>query len=385
MADQQLQANRVGVIAKAPEIFKLKNNFNSWLKQFRNYAELVNVQANNMYQTFMSFMDEESFSVVESLTLTPAQRNAFFDNATILLISEAIKNRQGERIPAEFMLRFRKQEDNESIEQYASALEKIALEAFPNDANIRQNRQLIQSFLMGIKNDELGIKLLEQNFDNLTNALNYATQYFKALQTRRYIKREGNSTLPLEKVYNVSPEQCYNCRQAAETVNKTQKVDNTSKYHLQQAPQMTTEMPNLQQHVQLPLQSGIYYNQAAQPLQNQMPIGNFTQAALPMMSPHVNPIQQFRYNSRNANRKNVQCYNCGKSGHYKSECRSMNNNNYNKRARPQRPYCTYCSKPGHIAATCFHLNPQLIPGNTQKQHANVTQNEPNSKNPFRAQ
>ena len=67
MADQ----NRAAVnIAKSPEQYKLKNNFPAWLKQFRNYVELLNINANQVYRTFLSFMDEESFGIIENLNLT---------------------------------------------------------------------------------------------------------------------------------------------------------------------------------------------------------------------------------------------------------------------------------------------------------------------------
>ena len=131
MADQNqnaavVQQNRNPVvnIAKSPEQYRLKNNFPCWLKQFRNYIELLNVPANNIYRTFLSFMDDESFAIVENVALNQAQRNDFFDNETQTLIRTAIKNRQGERVPAEYMLRFRKQKEGESVEQYANELEK---------------------------------------------------------------------------------------------------------------------------------------------------------------------------------------------------------------------------------------------------------------------
>ena len=207
--DAGIQLPRAVLIAKSPETFKLALNYQSWLKQFRNYVEFLNVPAQNVYRTFLSFLDEETFGVVEGLNLTNQQRNDFFANGTQNLISNAIKNRQGTRVPPEYMLRFRKQREGESIEKYAAELEKMALEAFPEEQNIRQNRQLIQSFLMGVRNDELGVKLLEDNFNDLTEAINAAARHCKALQTRRYIRKETEAPV-LEKVYQVSCQTCKN-------------------------------------------------------------------------------------------------------------------------------------------------------------------------------
>jgi hypothetical protein len=381
MADQhrELAAQRAGIIAKAPEIYKLKNSFNSWLKQFRNYSELVNVPDANMYRTFMCFMDEECFSVIEGLNLTNAQKLAFFDNATQTLIKTAIKNRQGARVPAEFMLRFRKQEENESIEKYASALEKIALEAFPEEQNIRQNRQLIQSFLMGVRNDELGVKLLEENFDNLTDAINAATQYFKALQTRRFIKKDGDSRNVLEKVYQIE-EQCANCRSKAETVNATSQqtviqaqgvqqgnLANITAQVPNQIPQMMQSLPQ-QPNVQVQNSAQLQYPQSG--MMNQY--GQFPQPMYQIPNQRQQyPAYNSGHNSNRNRRANIQCYACKKYGHYKSECKMIQN----QRSNYDRRYCTYCSKFGHVAAQCFHLNPRE--NNDTQKVSNV------SKNPFR--
>lgn len=73
----------------------------------------------------------------------------------------------------------------------SNELERLALEAYPDDQNIRANRNLIECFISGIRDDELAIKLLQENFDNLANAINRAVQYQQALQTRHFIKN-GN-------------------------------------------------------------------------------------------------------------------------------------------------------------------------------------------------
>ena len=46
---------------------------------------------------------------------------------------------------------------------------------------------LIKSFIAGVRNDELAIKLLQENFDNLGPAINSVVEYSQALQTQRFI------------------------------------------------------------------------------------------------------------------------------------------------------------------------------------------------------
>ena len=143
MADQ---AERRRTVAKAPEVFELKGNFASWIKQFRNYAELVAVKPNEMYRTFMSFVSQECFLLVEALELTNAQKQDMFEGETFQRIKQALQKRDN-RVNPGFLFRYRKQKDNESIDDYAKELEKLCQEVYPNEQNIRQNRLLIDTFI----------------------------------------------------------------------------------------------------------------------------------------------------------------------------------------------------------------------------------------------
>ena len=151
----------------------------------------------------MSFLNSESFTLVENLNLTNAQKQDITAQETYQLIKTCLKSTES-RIPSGYALKYRKQKESESIEQYAFELENLALEAYPNDQNIRQNHNLIECFISGIRNDELAIKLLEQNFENLTEAIQAAARYFLALQTRRFIKTESDFKQTMEKVYNLT-------------------------------------------------------------------------------------------------------------------------------------------------------------------------------------
>ena len=363
------QNRNVANVAKSPELYQLKKNFASWLKQFRNYAELLNINANNVYRTFLSFMDDEAFTIVESLNLTNAQKNDFFDNATQTLVRTAIKNRQGVRIPAEYMLRFRKQHEGESVEQYASELEKMALEAFPEEQNIRENRQLIQSFLMGVRNDELGVKLLEENFDNLTNAVEAAARHCKALQTRRYIRKESEAQV-LEKVYQVS---CANCNC---TNNKSSDPGTVNA--------VMTAGRNRNQQFHPPVMQQMKNTDDQTPYGQQLPTNSRAQQG--EMQPYFQTSDR-QHRRQYTDKRNIQCYQCRKYGHYRSECWDL----MKYQSQPQqRPYCTYCGKSGHTEAKCWNLNrPSPDQNRTQTNQSyvqNQTAQNPQAPttNPFRS-
>lgn len=377
MADQNRQ-----VTARAPPEYNLKQCFTVWNKQFRNYCELLNINAANRYRTLLSFLDPESFIIVENLNLTNAQRADIFNNDTFRLIKGALAQRES-NIPPGYALKYRKQKEGEKLEKYAQELEKLAYEAFPDDQNIRQNRTLIESFISGIRNDELAIKLLELEFDSLTDAVNRAVQFFQALQTRRFIKTESDFRPTMEKVYNITDSE-----PESNTVAKVSNIKNSTTFESQKpVDNAVTEpypkFPTGQQPMnpfQFQWPNYTAYQYPYQLAQNPY---NIPTAMAPFFGPNNMNNTQFRYpkkpqfqNQRQRN-TNIICHFCQKRGHIKSECFSF----LRLRSRATQPNnttplikCTYCDKKGHVAANCW-----LLVGKPK----NESEQAYNSKNPFR--
>ena len=382
-------AARNRTVAKAPEEFSLKKNFNTWIKQFRNYVELLNVPPNDTYRTLLSFCNPECFDLIEALGLTPAQRNDIFDQAVQRRLKDALKSREI-RVDPGYLLKYRKQNENETIEKYADELLKLAQEVYPDDQNIRQNPQLISSFIGGVRNDELAIKLLQEDFPNLTNAVQAASQYFQALQTRRFIKTETDFRAPLEKVYEIrepasvnrvyktqprqqmsveqpagrdnetggQPQQATQALQYAQqanmpTMQQTQPGNVVDMQQLQQvnapnAQQMVPiNMPNMQQIAPL----NVHNTQPTWQGYNYLPYANFPQ--------NINDPRGFRndrYSTRGrGSSMRGACHFCGEYGHYIADCEQKKRMGQGQ----QRKYCTYCGMSNHNRETCYRLHPHL--------------------------
>jgi len=297
---------------------------------------------------------------------------------------------QETRVPAGYAMKYRKQKEAESIEQYAFELERLALDAYPNEQNIRENRNLIECFISGIRNDELAIKLLQDNFDNLADAVNVAKQYFTALQTRRFLKTESDYRPQLEKVYNIQADDKAQSQVnvVTGTVNKQQHMLNitpainaqgtTSTGYVTQYNPGVQQYPQPNYQFQQPMTGwpNPPYNQR-QYYQQYPQFTNPNQYSQP-------PVAQYQPNRRvqgfttrspgRRNRSNIICYFCQKPGHYKNECYSyLRTMGQNQQQQTGNPLCTYCGKSGHRAENCWHLQ--------SKQPGETTQNI--SKNPFR--
>ena len=176
----------------------------------------------------------------------------------------------------------------------------------PFVANIRQNRTLIESFISGIRNDELAIKLLEENFQNLGQAIERAVHYYQALQTRRFIKTESDFRPSLEKVYNVSKnidseENKPAKEQDVNAVNASPTEQPQSHYNQKSHPNINMPAPapaNLQ------FSGHAHYNRMFLQNPNQATWGNQQYFNEPMKHPFAGPD----WPSQPANNQNWQQY-----------------------------------------------------------------------------
>ena len=213
MADQV----NIAPIARQPSTFKIGMDFPTWFRQFLNYCTITNTPAAQRFGVMCSFFDSSAFTTVENLRLANDIRediNAAFEPLRIAL------NSPDSRIPPRFALRHRVQREEESLDEFARQLEKLARNAFPADNNIRANQTLIDAFISGLRSDELSIKLLQRNFQNVTDALNEAKEYLAARDTRKYLKRnsarneilvnrallqDSDNDLPVSQVQSTNP------------------------------------------------------------------------------------------------------------------------------------------------------------------------------------
>ena len=132
MANADGQARRM--IARAPEEFNLKKSFDQWAKQFRNYHEVLELPAAQVYRTFLSFLDGECFCLVEALELTNAEKANIYEPNVFRRIRGAFKSND-QRVDPDYLLKYRKQKDDENIEKFSEELIKLAQEVYPEDAN----------------------------------------------------------------------------------------------------------------------------------------------------------------------------------------------------------------------------------------------------------
>ena len=176
------------ITVKQPSVFKLNStdDYPTWYAQFNNYADAVKIEAKDRFVALSSFLDTPAFTVVQNLGITEEEKP---DPAKFGPILEAALKRK-EKIPPRLALRYRAQESEESLAEFAFALELLA-----NKANIPKDTRpelLVDSFCTGVRDTDLSIKLLETSFASLSLALDQAQKIEGASKIRNFV-RPSNS------------------------------------------------------------------------------------------------------------------------------------------------------------------------------------------------
>lgn len=170
------------VIARQPPEYKhSENDFSSWFAQFQNFADAMKIDNKNRFMTLKSYLDSASFAIVQNLEIADAAKE---DPALFKPLLE--KALIVDKIPPRLELRFRTQKSDESLSDFATALQKLCTKAaIPQTA---REETLVDSFCTGVRNTELSIRLLETSFATLSLALDQAQKIEGASKIRNFVR-----------------------------------------------------------------------------------------------------------------------------------------------------------------------------------------------------
>ena len=189
------------VVVKQPAVFKLnsKDDFPTWYAQFKNYADSVGINADDFFKALSSFLDTPAFTVVQNLKVSEADQKDETKLKPILTAALTLK----EKIPPRLALRYRAQEPEESLAEFAFALELLANKASIPDAS--KPEMLVDSFCTGVRDTDLSIKLLETNFASLSLALDQAQKIEGASKIRNFVRPSSSTANPEQSLEVLGP------------------------------------------------------------------------------------------------------------------------------------------------------------------------------------
>ena len=148
--------------------FEKDDNFARFCERFAEYVELTNMDPGNQYPFFLQNVDDRTYSILKSITLTDEQKRD--KNQFCALFRRAIYGDEALALKNE--LRDCKQKLDEKISDYVYRLREKARIAYPDQDEADENCML--AFLRGVRDNNIRRKLNESTVTNFRNAVKLA-------------------------------------------------------------------------------------------------------------------------------------------------------------------------------------------------------------------
>ena len=159
-------------IAKPPQVFSVGQNFKTWLAQFTQYANLVQLKNSERRAYLLNLLDQPAFRAVEMLRLPDTLS---FEDFTVKLAErfDFGKTREDYKL----QLRARCQKPSEDMESYGDSLMELAENAYP-DASYSFKVELARDqFMQGLSiSDDLRERLFMSQPGSLAEAIRVVRQ-----------------------------------------------------------------------------------------------------------------------------------------------------------------------------------------------------------------
>ena len=190
---EYIMDDNMHVYARRPDTFVFGEDFPLFWKRFERFSAAINCEKKSQFDLFTSFLDDVSFRRVESLSFTEDHKTAsYVDLAKAFELIKSALSKPPE-IPDRVALRYRTQSADEDIIKFGDAIRELGIKIY--GAEVESNAAVIESFCVGVRDSELGSKLLQKTFTKLSEAIEYAlsrgeTRNIKKLLTQ--VKSSSN-------------------------------------------------------------------------------------------------------------------------------------------------------------------------------------------------
>ena len=335
---------RIHGVTKAPRDFEYGSDFDVWARRFDAHCLAQSIERKLRGGILRTCLDTRSFIECEQLGLTEAEWEEY-DRLIPRLrtVLQPVSN----YTDLKFKLRDCRQLEQETLEDFAFRLRNLGLKAYPNASDkVIRGEILRDQFVMGIRKDFIGERLLEDLPETLEAALSKARRLEdaknarKGLQSRSVTGSIGLAHTSLEagvsQVFN--PESCASNRrttgtgisQAVNEVAKMPSVDNRDSdlKSLTAAIQENTRVLS-QFLAQMTVNNSSTETGNANTLQRSMERASGNSGGRSQSGNTGSDRRTVGGDSRAYQERT--CYSCGEAGHYRNNCPNRNRSSGNDR------------------------------------------------------
>ena len=189
----QLLKGETSTQIRPPKLFNIGNDFELWLKRFENYVRCVGLPNAAKGDALLMSLDERAFRAADQLGLDP-------ETQTYATIKDKLLQRFASRSSApelRFELSQRRQQPDESLEDFAGVLADLAATGHRNLGPTLQDSLARDQFIAGISSEYIQDRLLTDAPETLDESLQLERQLEMAKLARERM-RNGNKNGPAQ-------------------------------------------------------------------------------------------------------------------------------------------------------------------------------------------
>ena len=178
---------------RKPETYTSEKDIKVFLTSFELYTKSINLNADKVLPSFITYLDAESFQKLKVLDILEIKNWKEFKEATIEALSPAIS-----KMAIKQKLRNSKQKPNETVTEFYNRIVILVSQHLDDVTSDAERSALLKETLAsGLSDDEISVEIIEQDKWTFKESLDYAIRREQSKLARREILGEDKEHLTI--------------------------------------------------------------------------------------------------------------------------------------------------------------------------------------------
>ena len=165
-----------------PSKYSSNENFERFCKRFEEYVIMANIRDNNLYLHLLSLVDNDTYDKLTRVQLTDVEKTRL-DLFIPKYLEVLYPKSETRTLRVEFSRL--SQRLGETVDEFATRIREMASRAYDNSNRELKEESSLQTFIQGLTDSEIKVKLYEAEVNTLDEALILARKQIKIRDTVR--------------------------------------------------------------------------------------------------------------------------------------------------------------------------------------------------------
>ena len=178
---------------RRPEIYTSAKDIRLYMNTFESYIKSIKLNEASAKQSFLTYLDPESFQKIKVLEILGINDWEAFKDAVVVALSPAMS-----KMAIKQKLRTIKQRQGETVSEFYDRIIVLASQYFGDDVSDAEKSTLLKETLAaGLSDDQISVEIIEQDQWNFKESLDYAVRREQSMLARKEITGDDKEHLTI--------------------------------------------------------------------------------------------------------------------------------------------------------------------------------------------